>query len=211
MSARTLLVATRNPGKLVELRDLFDAIGVALIDLDAAGLPESREEDALEAYDTFEANALAKASYFHARSGLPTVADDSGLAVRALGGAPGVHSKRYSGVQGSSDAVAQANNAKLMAALEGHAERGASFVCAAAYVDDATRVVTRGEVQGRVETVGRGHGGFGYDPYFFSDEIGKTFAEASVREKGAVSHRARAFTALVARLREASELGLGSG
>jgi len=184
------------------LRPVFAAHGMAVIDLREAGIAESIEEDDLEAYATFEENALAKAKYFHKRSRMPTVADDSGLAVRALGGRPGVHSKRWSG---RADLVGQPlddeNNRLLLAALSGVAERIASYVCAAAYVDDSRAIVRRGEVEGRIVDRPSGVNGFGYDPYFFSRELGRTFGDASVEEKERVSHRGRAFVRLLAELR----------
>jgi XTP/dITP diphosphohydrolase len=196
----SVLVATRNRGKLRELRALFHGLGIELVDLNTAGITESPAEDALEVFATFEENALAKARYFHAKAGLPTVADDSGLAVHALGGVPGVHSKRFAGVFGPSGEVDGANNAKLQQVLGGVLDRRATFVCAAAFVDGAREIVTRGEATGRITREPRGSEGFGYDPYFLSDELGKTYGEASVAEKEAVSHRARAFRALVGRL-----------
>jgi XTP/dITP diphosphohydrolase len=174
---------------------------MAVIDLRDAGIAELVDEDGLEAYATFEENALAKAKYFHERSGLPTVADDSGLAVRALGGRPGVHSKRWSG---RADLFGQPlddeNNRLLLAALRGVVERSASYVCAAAYVDASRAIVRRGEVEGQIGDWPIGMNGFGYDPYFFSHELGRTFGEASVEEKARVSHRGRAFRALIADL-----------
>jgi XTP/dITP diphosphohydrolase len=171
---------------------------MAVIDLGEAGIAESVEEDGLEAYATFEENALAKARYFHRHSGMPTVADDSGLAVRALGGRPGVHSKRWSG---RADLVGQPlddeNNRLLLASLSGVADRSASYVCAAAYVDDSRAIVRRGEVEGYIGDDPRGVNGVGYDPYFVSRELGRTFGEASVEEKERVSHRGRAFRALI--------------
>jgi XTP/dITP diphosphohydrolase len=198
--ASPILVATRNSGKLRELRALFTGLGVELVDLATAGIPESPDEDSLEAYATFEANALAKARHFHQLSGLPTVADDSGLAVNALGGAPGVHSKRYSGATGTSSQVDSANNAKLLAALASATDRRARFVCAAAFVDNERELVTRGEAPGRIVEDARGSDGFGYDPHFRSDELGLTFAEATIAQKEGVSHRGRAFRALVNQL-----------
>jgi XTP/dITP diphosphohydrolase len=209
-SASPILVATRNAGKLRELRALFAGLGVELVDLAAAGIPETPDEDALEAYDTFEANALAKARHFHALSGLPTIADDSGLAVDALGGAPGVHSKRYSGATGPSAVVDRANNTKLLAALADTGDRGARFVCAAAYVDGERELATRGEALGRIVDDARGSDGFGYDPHFRSDELGLTFAEATVAQKEQVSHRGRAFRALVEALRRAGDAASGA-
>ena len=197
----TVLVATRNAGKLRELRPLFGALGVRVVDLAEAGIAESDAEDAVEAHETFEANALAKAHWFHAASGgLPTVADDSGLEVEALGGGPGVRSKRFSGVEGASRVVDAANNALLVERLAGVADRRARFVCAAAFVGAGRELVRRGSVPGRIVDQGAGAHGFGYDPHFLADELGKTFGEATVEEKGRVSHRARAFAALVAAL-----------
>jgi len=210
---KRLLVATRSNGKLRELKPLFAALGVEVIDLVAAGLPESLDEDALETADTFEENALSKARYFHALSGYPTVADDSGLAVDALGGRPGVLSKRWSGrTDLTGQALDDENNRLLLAELAQTAQiessasvnadgdRRARYVCAAAYVDGARAFVCRGEVSGRIVDDARGAGGFGYDPYFFSDELERTFGEVSRVEKERVSHRARAFRALLAEL-----------
>lgn len=198
---RPLLLATRSGGKLRELRPLFAAHDIAVVDLRDAGIDESSEEDALEVYATFEENALAKAKYFHERSGMATVADDSGLVVRALGGRPGVHSKRWSGRSDLSGQVLDdENNRLLLERLSGVADRNASYVCAAAYVDGSRSMVRRGEVPGSIVDRPVGDGGFGYDPYFFSSELGRTFGEASVGEKERVSHRGRAFRALISAL-----------
>ena len=194
----TVLVATRNAGKLRELRPLFAALGIRVTDLGEAGIPETDAEDAVEAHETFEENALAKARYFfRASGGLATVADDSGLEVAALGGAPGVRSKRFSGVEGPSREVDAANNALLVERLAAVEDRRARFVCAAAYVDGGRELVRRGDVPGRIVERGAGAHGFGYDPHFLADELGTTFGEATVEEKARVSHRARAFAALV--------------
>ena len=198
---RALVLATRSDGKLRELLPLFASAGIAVEDLRAAGLAESPEEDVLEAFDTFEENALAKARWFHARSGRPTVADDSGLEVCALGGKPGVRSKRWSGAAGlAGAALDRANNATLLAALAGERNRSARYVCVAAYVDGAREIVRRGETSGRIIEVSSGHGGFGYDPYFHSDELARTFGDATREEKERVSHRGRAFHELIAAL-----------
>lgn len=205
MIARRFLVASRSAGKLRELRPIFADAGIELDDPDAAGLVERPdEEDALEAFTTFEANALAKARYFFARSGgVPTVADDSGLEVAALGGAPGVRSKRWTG-RTDLDGVAldAANNAALFAALVGRSDRRARYVCVAALVWRGGELVRRGESAGVITDRPRGDDGFGYDPYFLSDELGATFAEVDRRSKESVSHRGRAFRALIAALRE---------
>ena len=204
MSDRPWVLATRNAGKLRELRPLFADAGIAVIDLREAGLPESSEEDALECFDTFEENALAKARWFAARvNGLPVVADDSGLEVAALGGAPGVRSKRWSGRSDiSGPALDAANNALLVERLRGVRDRRAKFVCAAAWRDGARDLVVRGEVPGRIveEEDAQGTHGFGYDPFFHADELGMTLADATVAEKQSVSHRGRAFAELLVRL-----------
>ncbi|MEO6443741.1 MAG: RdgB/HAM1 family non-canonical purine NTP pyrophosphatase [Gemmatimonadaceae bacterium] len=196
-----VLLATRSEGKLRELRALLLTEGVRVLDLTAAGIPESAAEDDLECFETFEENALAKARYFRSRAGLPVIADDSGLSVDALGGQPGVRSKRWSGrgdLRGP--ALDDANNAKLLATLAPFADRRAGYVCVAAYSDDAGELVGRGEARGEILPAPRGSGGFGYDPYFQSAELGRTFAEATMEEKGAVSHRGRAFAALLTAL-----------
>jgi XTP/dITP diphosphohydrolase len=198
---RVLLIATRSPGKLRELRPIVGRAGFDLIDLDEAGIGESDAEDGLESAATFEENALAKARYFHARSGRPTMADDSGLEVSALGGAPGVMSKRWSQRSDlSGQALDDANNALLLARLDGVEDRRARYVCAAAYCDVTGTMVERGEVAGRITLERRGSGGFGYDPYFESEELGRSFGEVSAAEKARVSHRARAFATLLQRL-----------
>ena len=200
---RRVLLATRSHGKLRELHGILAEAGLAGITLDEFGIAYSPEEEGIECYDTFEENALAKARYFHALSGLPTMADDSGLSVNALGGAPGVFSKRYSGrADLNGQLLDDANNAKLLSELAGVEDRSAKYSCAAAYVDDKREEVARGEVHGRIIDEPRGSEGFGYDPYFFSTELNQTFGEAGISEKQKVSHRSRAFRALVDALRE---------
>ena len=144
---------------------------------------------------------------FHARSGLPALADDSGLSVRALGGAPGVSSKRFSGrtdLRGRE--LDAANNAALLAQLGDRSDNSAAFVCAAAFVDSGVELVAEGRVEGRIVEASGGEHGFGYDPHFLSDELGVTFAEADREAKERVSHRGRAVRALLAKL-EASGWG----
>ncbi|HEX8851089.1 MAG TPA: non-canonical purine NTP pyrophosphatase [Gemmatimonadaceae bacterium] len=198
---RRILVATRNEGKRRELVELLAPLGAEIVSLATIGLPETAEEEAIEAHETFEENALAKARHFHALSGLPAIADDSGLAVVALGGRPGVRSRRWSGrADLSGRALDAANNALLVESLRGAGERGARFVCAAAYVDDHRELVRRGETPGVIVDEPRGAGGFGYDPHFLSLELARTFGEATMQEKATVSHRARAVAALCAAL-----------
>ena len=199
---RTILLATRSKGKLRELNGILAEAGLTGINLDDAGIAESPNEEKIECFATFEENSLAKARYFHRLSGMPTMADDSGLSVMSLGGAPGVYSKRYSG---RSDLNGQdlddANNAKLLGELEGFRDMSAKYVCAAAYVDEGIQEVAIGETFGRMIREPLGVNGFGYDPYFFSAELGETFGQASTEAKQVVSHRGRAFRSLVEALR----------
>ena len=196
-----LLVATRSLDKMVEIRLLLGAVpGLRLIDLDSAGIAKDPAEEELEPYETFEENARSKAEYFHAKSGIPTVADDSGLVVDALGGAPGVRSKRFApdrGLQGKERD--HANNDHLMAQLGDLdlAMRTGRYVCAAVLVGvTEAPLVVRGEAEGLIGGQPRGAGGFGYDPYFFDPKIAKTFAELDVEQKNERSHRGKAFRAL---------------
>jgi len=176
---------------------------VRVIDLVEAGVVEGADEDSLETEPTFEGNALAKARHFFRVTSLPTLADDSGLEVDALGGAPGVHSKRWSGrTDLSGQALDDENNRLLLERLEGKAVRRARYVCAAAFCDGAREIVERGETAGEIISAPSGAGGFGYDPYFRSSELGRTFADVSMEEKARVSHRARAFAKLLRRMQE---------
>ena len=193
-----LLVATRNHGKLMELTPMIEAAGHRALSLDDVGIGEDPQEDWLEAFGTFEENAVAKAQYFFARaSGIAVLADDSGLVVDALHGEPGVRSKRWSGSHASGAVLDAENNAKLLAALMGESHRQARFVCVAAIVSATGSRFARGENSGRILECASGMGGFGYDPLFWSDELGKTFADASLEEKSQVSHRARAVAAVL--------------
>ncbi|MBK7906829.1 MAG: non-canonical purine NTP pyrophosphatase [Gemmatimonadetes bacterium] len=205
-----VVLATRNPGKARELHALFASIGVTLEDLDAAGLGAvdaaglgavDAAEETLESYPTFEENARAKARWFAARlPGCLVIADDSGLEVDALGGAPGVHSKRWSGSTVAGAALEAANNVALQRALEGKATRSARYVSVVVATDGTREYVARGECRGRILDAAEGTNGFGYDPFFFSDDLGESFGAASREEKSAVSHRGRAFRALVEQL-----------
>jgi XTP/dITP diphosphohydrolase len=208
-----LLVATRNEGKQREARRLLGVAGIEPLFPDDAGLFEIQAESVLEIGDTFAANARAKAEHFARRSGLPTVADDSGLEVFALGGAPGVRSKRFAGASGeglTGAGLDQANNAELLRRLMGAppARRRARFRCVLAYYPspDAIPELVEGVTGGTIVEEARGGNGFGYDPLFFSDELGRTFAEASGEEKDTVSHRGRAFRALVELLAAATRV-----
>ena len=197
------MLATRSAGKLLELRPIFASVGVRVLDLAEAGVDETPAEAEIEAFDTFEDNALAKARYFFERcGGLDVVADDSGLVVDALGGEPGVRSKRWSGrADLTGRALDAANNEQLAARMRDVRDRRARFVCAAAWRGRDGEVLARGEVVGRIEKRPSGTHGFGYDPFFFSDELGMTLADATTEQKRDVSHRGRAFDALVDGLR----------
>ncbi len=198
-----------------ELREMFASASLAVTDPNELGIPESRIEDELEKYDTFEENAIAKARYFMMKSGgLPTVADDSGLVVDALNGLPGVRSKRWSGRPDLSGiALDNANNAKLIRELDAIELSNdgrkanlrfpftARYVCAAAYVDRLGELSAVGQTTGAIVREPRGKSGFGYDAYFESDAVAGTFGEATMEQKSVVSHRGRAFRALIEALR----------
>lgn len=194
-----LLCATRNRGKMRELAELLaDVAELEIVCL--ADLPLASEIE--ESGSTFAENAQIKALEGMRASGLPTLADDSGLEVDALGGAPGVHSARYAGP----DASDAARNQKLLAALQSvpPAERRARFRCAVAFIDPETPsqvLLTEGSCEGVILDAPRGARGFGYDPLFFVEEIGKTFGEASAEEKNPLSHRGRAMRQMVSLLR----------
>ncbi len=186
----TLVLATHNAHKVQELRRI---LGDRLGDHDLVGYDGPAP---VEDGDTFEANALIKARAAHAHTGLPALADDSGIVVDALGGAPGIDSAHYSGERDDA-----ANLRLVLANLEGIADRSARFVCAAALVDDSGEYVVRGEWPGSVLTAPAGEGGFGYDPIFRPEGSARSSAELTAAEKDADSHRARAFVALAEELR----------
>jgi len=197
-----LVLATRSEGKVRELAAMCAARGRTAIDLRAAGLSdEDPAEDALEVYDTFEANARAKAAWFAER--LPeriVVADDSGLEVVALDGLPGVRSKRWTGSAATGAALYAENNAALLRALERVTNRRARFVCVMVARCGDREWIGRGHCEGRILEAPMGSEGFGYDPLFWSDELGAAFGTVDREAKGEVSHRARAFSALLAAL-----------
>jgi XTP/dITP diphosphohydrolase len=200
-----VVIATRNPGKLAEMRPMLESAGLEAVDLATLGIEESPEEAGIECFDTFEENAIAKARYFGGRAGLPAIADDSGLEVDALAGRPGVHSKRFSrrdDLEGQ--ALDDANNALLLREIANYEDRSARYRCAAAFVDGPRELVAMGSTEGKIVDAPRGAHGFGYDPYFESAELGRTFGECDVATKEAISHRGRAMRALLAMIREGS-------
>jgi len=194
MMQRPLVFATRNPGKLAELRQLLPGIDVLSVD-EAAHQLGIRIAEVIEDADTFEGNAIKKAREVSAITKFPALADDSGLEVDALGGAPGVYSARYAG-EHAGDA---ANNEKLLAALAGVPadKRTARFRCVLTLADvdgelEDEVITTTGVAEGVILEAPRGTGGFGYDPLFLFPELGQTFAELGIGTKGDLSHRARA-------------------
>jgi XTP/dITP diphosphohydrolase len=200
-----LLVATRSHGKQPEFRRALEAAGHEVVFPDDAGAWETAAEESLEMSDSFETNARQKAEYFARRTGLPTLADDSGLEVLSLGGAPGVRSKRWAGASGSPAEIDAANNVELLRRLAGAppAKRRARYRCVIVLLlqPGARPEVFEGSATGTILEVPRGTGGFGYDPLFLSDELAKTFGEATGAEKDSASHRGKALAALVERLR----------
>lgn len=211
-----LLLATRSRGKVAEFRRLLTPLGVEVRSPDEIGLSLHPDEDTLEMAHTFAENAAAKAEWFAARSGLVTLADDSGLEVDALQGAPGVYSKRFAGMSGAEHVVTAANNAALLAALQDVPDsmRTARYRCALVLHHPGTAecawpyprpepglsVVVEASTEGRILASPDGDGGFGYDPLFWSDDLGMPFGRASAEAKGVVSHRGRAVAALCAAL-----------
>ena len=194
---RRLLVATGSAHKLIELQRLFGDLPIDLVTLRDVGITDESPEDGA----TFEANALEKARWYAQASGEWTLADDSGLEVAALNGAPGVYTRRYAGP----DATDQQNYEKLLAETAGAADRSARFVCTMALIDpvNGSERTFRGECPGTLTTAPRGEFGFGYDPIF--EVGGRTMAERAPAEKDALSHRGRAAALVVAALRSELE------
>jgi XTP/dITP diphosphohydrolase len=191
-----LILASNNAGKLKEFAQLLAPIGFELHPQGEFDVPEAEEP-----FGTFVENALQKARHAARLTGLPALADDSGVCVNALGGAPGVYSARYAG-EPKSDAR---NNEKLVRDLAEHADKSAYYYCVLVYVrhaDDPQPVIADGIWRGQIVDTPRGEGGFGYDPYFLIPALGKTTAELAPSEKNAVSHRGQAIRALVAKLDE---------
>jgi XTP/dITP diphosphohydrolase len=199
---RRLVLASNNPGKLREFQQMLAPLGIEVAAQAELGIPEADEP-----HGTFVENALAKARNASRRAGLPAFADDSGICVAALGGAPGVQSARYaggpSGVREDQDAR---NNRKLIEALEGSAERRAHYYCVIVLVrhaDDPEPLIAEGRWQGEVIAAPRGSSGFGYDPHFLLPGLGRTAAELMPDEKNAISHRGQAMQRLVEMLKYA--------
>ena len=199
-----LLVATRNAGKMKEIRRILASlVDCDVIGLEDVGIDYHPREEGLETFETFKENAVSKANYFSGLSGLLTVADDSGISVDALGGAPGVRSRRFAldGGFASFDlggqALDDANNRYLIESLRGVPSRGrtAQYVCLAVLVgsENTKPCFFRGEAPGLIVDNPAGSGGFGYDPHVFCEELGRTYAQMTPEEKDARSHRGEAF------------------
>jgi len=190
-----LILASNNKGKLKEFNELLSTVG---FDVHAQGEYDVPEAD--EPFHTFVENALQKARHAARLTGLPALADDSGVCVNALGGAPGVYSARFAG-EPKSDAR---NNEKMIAELAKHEDKSAYYYCVLVFVrhaDDPQPIIADGRWNGVMVDTPRGDGGFGYDPYFYIPALGKCAAELSADEKNALSHRGQALRALVEKLK----------
>jgi XTP/dITP diphosphohydrolase len=195
-----LVLASGNPGKLREIGAQLAPLGIEVVAQAALGIAEAEEP-----HETFLENALAKARHASRASGLPALADDSGLCVDALGGEPGVHSAYYAGRGGPREARDAANNAKLLAALAMQADRRAHFACVMVLMrhpHDPQPLVAEGNWRGEIGLSARGANGFGYDPLFLLPGRGSTSAELPPDEKNRISHRGQALARLLEQLRE---------
>ena len=193
-----LVIASNNPGKLIEFRRLLTPLGIEAIAQAELGIAEADEP-----HPSFVENALAKARHASRHAGLPALADDSGICVEALRGAPGVQSARYAGEPRSD----QRNNARLIADLAGIADRRAHYYCMLALMrhgEDPEPVLVEGRWDGTIIDTPRGEGGFGYDPHFLDPAAGMTGAEMPLTRKNELSHRGKAMRALLDRLRSAA-------
>lgn len=204
MTMKKIVLASNNAKKLAELQALFAPLGLELVTQGSLGIPEAEEP-----FDSFVENALTKARHAARISGLPALADDSGLAVEALGGAPGVLSARYATLFGRPKSDAE-NNAVLLEKLAGVEDRAARFVCALVAVrsaEDPEPLIAMGRWQGQVLPALQGEGGFGYDPLLFIPALGQSVAQLSAEQKNRLSHRALASVELVKQMREVWHLG----
>lgn len=193
--SRTLVLASNNAGKLKEFSALLAPINFDLHTQSEFNVPEAEEP-----HPTFVENAIAKARHASRLTGLPALADDSGVCVNVLGGAPGVFSARFAG-EPKSD---QRNNEKMIADLASHADKSAYYYCVLVFVrhaDDPQPVIADGRWDGEMIAQARGQGGFGYDPYFWIPSLQKTAAELTSEEKNRLSHRGQALRALIEKLR----------
>jgi len=202
---KKLVLASSNPGKLREFEGLLTPLGIEIVSQASLRLAEVEEP-----HGTFVENALAKARHASRRSGLPALADDSGICVNALGGQPGVASARFAGAaqpggmpgRESQDAR---NNEKLLAMLAGKSDRSAHYYCVVVlmrHAEDPEPIIAEGSWAGEIVVQPRGTSGFGYDPHFFLPDLGKTAAELDQEQKNLISHRGKAMRRLLAKLKE---------
>jgi XTP/dITP diphosphohydrolase len=202
---KKIVIASGNPGKLREFAQMLEPLGFEIVPQAQLGIPEAEEPHA-----TFVENALAKARHASRLTRMPAFADDSGICVAALGGAPGVHSARYAGpeVEGGREAQDERNNRKLLSELAGSRDRRAHYYCVIVLVrhaEDPEPLIAEGRWYGEVIDEPRGANGFGYDPYFHVPVLGRTAAELEPDVKNGVSHRGQALRELVARLQAVSQ------
>ena len=191
-----LVIASNNPGKLREFQFLLQPLGIEVLTQAQLGIAEAEEP-----HVTFIENALAKARHVSRLSGLPALADDSGICVTALGGAPGVLSARYAGNDPKSDTL---NNEKLLREMQGVADRRAHYYCVLVllhHAEDPQPLIAEGNWHGEIAHEERGDGGFGYDPLFWLPEFGKTSAQLEREQKHAISHRGKALKAMLEKLK----------
>jgi XTP/dITP diphosphohydrolase len=191
-----LVIASNNPGKLREFQFLLQPLGIEVLTQAQLGIAEAEEP-----HVTFVENALAKARHVSRLSGLPALADDSGICVTVLGGAPGVLSARYAGDNPKSD---ERNNEKLLQDMQGVTDRRAHYYCVLVllhHADDPQPLIAEGEWHGEIAHEERGDGGFGYDPLFWLPEFGKTSAQLGRGQKHAISHRGKALRVLLEKLK----------
>lgn len=194
-----VVLASNNAGKLREFSASLGQAGIEIVPQGELGIAEADEP-----FATFVENALTKARHASRISGMPALADDSGLCVYALNGEPGVLSARYAALAGGEKSD-RANNERLMMQLKGRADRRACYIALLVFVqraDDPTPIIAEGRWEGEITDTPRGLHGFGYDPYFYLPTLGKTAAELDISEKNAISHRARALKRLLASLSE---------
>ncbi len=190
-----IVAATTNKGKIREFQEILGELGYEVVSMHEEGIDVEVEETG----STFSENALIKARAVALLCDSPVIADDSGLCVDAMDGAPGIYSARFAG----EDATDYDRNVKLLETLEGEENRKAQYVAAIAYISpDGTEITTEGTIEGEILTEEHGTGGFGYDPLFWCTEIKKCFGEATPDEKNAVSHRGRALKKLCEILKE---------
>jgi XTP/dITP diphosphohydrolase len=193
---RKLVIASNNPGKLREIGHLLEPLGLEVLPQSVFDISEVDEP-----YCTFIENALAKARHASRCSGLPALADDSGICVNALNGQPGIHSARYAGEPKSDER----NNQKLIEALTHQSDHNAHYYCVMVlvrHVDDPQPIIADGSWHGQIIPQPRGNGGFGYDPHFYLPELGVTSAELPLEQKNKISHRSQALIRLVESIRQ---------